>query len=106
MQFTLSNIPSALNAYKAASSKASGPGVVPQRASPSVSFDDYVADALASARDTLKTSEAVQIRGLRGEASTQEVVEAVMAAELTIQMVTSVRDRAVQAYQELMRMPV
>jgi flagellar hook-basal body complex protein FliE len=33
-------------------------------------------------------------------------VEAVAAAELTLQTVTAVRDRVVEAYQELIRMPI
>jgi flagellar hook-basal body complex protein FliE len=34
------------------------------------------------------------------------VVEAIAAAELTVQTVTAVGDRIVEAYQELIRMPI
>jgi flagellar hook-basal body complex protein FliE len=34
------------------------------------------------------------------------VVEAIAAAELTVQTVTAVCDRIVEAYQELIRMPM
>lgn len=36
----------------------------------------------------------------------QDVVQAINAAELTLQTLVSVRDKAVEAYQEIMRMPV
>ena len=62
--------------------------------------------ALVRSRNTLQQSRAAQLQDLRGELATQDVVQAVMAAELTIQTVTAVRDRAIQAYQELLRMPI
>ncbi len=36
----------------------------------------------------------------------QDVIQAVSRAELTLQTLVSVRDRAVEAYQEIIRMPV
>jgi flagellar hook-basal body complex protein FliE len=41
-----------------------------------------------------------------GHTSLQEVVEAVNAAELTLQTVVAVRDRMIAAYQEILRMPI
>ena len=35
-----------------------------------------------------------------------EVVQAITEAQLTLQTLTSVRDRAVEAYQEIIRMPI
>lgn len=69
-----------------------------------VRFDEFIADAVADAAETLRQGEAASIRGLRGEASVQEVVRAVMAAETTLQTVVAVRDKVVQAYQDLLRM--
>jgi flagellar hook-basal body complex protein FliE len=50
--------------------------------------------------------EQASIQGLEGKLDAQSVVEAVAAAELTLQTVTAVRDRVVEAYQELIRMPI
>ena len=44
--------------------------------------------------------------GLRGEADTQQVVEAMLAMESTVKVAVSVRDRFVEAYQEILRMPI
>src|SRR5690625_4214219 len=105
MNNAITNVSSALRAYKNGAA-AAAPAAGGSAEKSAIRFSDYMRDALSSAQETLKSSEAVQLQGLQGKASTQEVVEAIMAAEMTVQMVTSVRDRAVQAYQELMRMPV
>jgi flagellar hook-basal body complex protein FliE len=54
----------------------------------------------------MQTGEQASIQGLEGKLDAQSVVEAVAAAELTLQTVTAVRDRVVEAYQELIRMPI
>jgi len=41
-----------------------------------------------------------------GRADLTEVVTAVSAAEVTMQAVVAVRDRVVQAYQEILRRPI
>ena len=46
------------------------------------------------------------IATVSGQTSLQEVVEAVNAAELTLQTVVAVRDRMIAAYQEILRMPI
>lgn len=108
MDMITGNAASALKAYGGTGkigSLISGSGANAQNAG-KVSFSEYMVDALDSARTTLQSAEETQIKGLQGKASSQEVVEAIMASEMTIQTITSVRDRAVQAYQELLRMPV
>jgi flagellar hook-basal body complex protein FliE len=55
---------------------------------------------------TMQAGEQASIQGLAGSLDAQSVVEAVAAAELTLQTVTAVRDRVVEAYQELIRMPI
>jgi flagellar hook-basal body complex protein FliE len=70
------------------------------------SFGALLRQELASAADSLARGEATAVKGLLGEASIQEVVEAVSAAELSLQKVTAIRDRVIAAYQEIVRMPV
>lgn len=69
-------------------------------------FMDMVKDATQSSMETVRNADVVSQRGIRGEVSVQEVVQATMAAEATLQTVVSVRDRLVSAYQEIIRMPV
>lgn len=68
-----------------------------------VSFGDIMKNAVVSSLDTMKFGETMTARAVTGEASLPEVVQAVNAAELTLQTVTAVRDRLITAYQELMR---
>lgn len=70
---------------------------------------DFASFLQTLARDsvgTLQASEQASMQGLQGKLDAQSVVEAVAAAELTLQTVTAVRDRVVEAYQELIRMPI
>ncbi len=46
------------------------------------------------------------MQAVAGEASITEVVQAVARAELALQTATTIRDRMVQAYQDIMRMPI
>jgi len=62
--------------------------------------------ALSEAVATLKAGEASAIAGVKGSASAQQVVEAVMAAEQTLQAAITIRDRVVAAYQEISRMTI
>jgi flagellar hook-basal body complex protein FliE len=59
-------------------------------------------DAIGS----LKKGEATAISGIEGKASVQQVVEAVMKAQQTLQTVIAVRDKVVSAYQEISRMAI
>jgi flagellar hook-basal body complex protein FliE len=54
----------------------------------------------------IKAGEATAIAGVRGQASTQQVVEAVMAAEQTLQAGVAIRDKVVSAYLEISRMSI
>src|SRR4051794_32979484 len=69
-------------------------------------FASFVRDAAASAIDTAKQGEKLSIAGLAGKADLLDVVQAVNAAEVTLNTVVAVRDKLVGAYQELLRMPV
>ena len=45
-------------------------------------------------------------RGLVGEADTQAVIEATLAMESTLKVAVSVRDKLVEAYRDIMQMPI
>jgi flagellar hook-basal body complex protein FliE len=70
------------------------------------SFTDMMAQVATSAVDTMKAGEAASIAGIQGKASVQQVVEAVMSAEQTLQTAIAIRDKVVAAYQEIARMAI
>ena len=94
---------SAAAAY-ANAAKPAGPGMDARGSG--ASFGDALKEAAESAVGTLRDSEAVTAKAMVGKADISEVVTAVSNAELTLQTVTAVRDRVIQAYQDIMRMPI
>jgi len=70
------------------------------------SFSDMMAQVATTAVDTMKAGEAASIAGVQGKASVQQVVEAVMSAEQTLQTAIAIRDKVVAAYQEIARMAI
>ncbi len=69
-------------------------------------FADLVRDAVESGIDATKGAEAVSLQAAAKQAEVVDIVTAVSNAELTLQTVVAVRDRVVQAYQDIMRMPI
>lgn len=62
--------------------------------------------AMKDAVGQLKHAEGVSMAGVVGQASAQDVVEAVMAAERTLQTAIAVRNKVVEAYLEISRMQI
>jgi len=97
----------AVGAYRAAMRRLEAAGQTPARQPTApTSFESLLKTEIANGIDKLKGSEEVSIAALTGSASTQQVVEALTAAELSLQKVTAIRDRVISAYQEIIRMPI
>lgn len=69
-------------------------------------FAETMSEVSKAAMNTLKTAETTAMNGMAGNADPHSVVEALTAAELALQTAVTVRDKAVEAYQEILRMPV
>ena len=69
-------------------------------------FLSLVKDAAQEAVKTGQKAEALSVAGVAGKADLMDVVQAVGNAEVTLQTVVAVRDKMVNAYQELLRMPI
>lgn len=69
-------------------------------------FGAFVGDLASAAVSTLRTGEARSLAGVAGQADVQSVVEALAAAEMTMRTVTAIRDKVVEAYHDILRMPV
>ena len=72
----------------------------------SADFGAMLGQLAGNASSLLKTAEATSIAGMRGQASVQQVVDAVMSAEQTLQGAIAIRDKVVSAYLELSRMSI
>ena len=81
---------------------ATQPDPRPSAGGQSGEFNAAASDFVRALRDAETTVQA----GLAGGAEPQAVVEALAATELAVQTAVAVRDRVVEAYQEILRMPV
>lgn len=81
-------------------------GVKPTAEVREFDFGALLGDMYASTANSVKTAEATSIAGIKGKASVQQVVEAVMNAEQSLQTAIAVRDKVVTAYLEISRMQI
>ena len=70
------------------------------------SFGSVLQNALDGAIETGHTAEAQAMQAISGEGNLTDVVTALSHAELALQTATAIRDRVVQAYQDIMKMPI
>lgn len=69
-------------------------------------FSSMLQRAAERAADTMMKGESQTIQAAAGTADLTEVVMAVSKAEMTLETVVTLRDKVVQAYQEVLRMPI
>ena len=67
---------------------------------------DRLRTAAAEFVQTLRQGEQTATAGLAGRADAQSVVTALAATEIAVQTAVTLRDKVVEAYQEILRMPV
>ena len=100
------NFTDAVSAYQKIARQDTLPGLDgPSPAKPG-EFAEVLREAAQGAVETLQAGEAQSLRAAAGAADLQDVVMAVGKAELTLQTVVTLRDRVIQAYQEVLRMPI
>lgn len=69
-------------------------------------FGDLLRGALDSAVASGRQADTLSAQAITGEANLTQVTTAVTRAELALNTATAIRDRMMQAYQDIMRMPV
>ena len=70
------------------------------------SFADLVQGAIREAIKLGQTSERLSIDAINDRTDLNSVITAVAEAETTLQTVVSVRDKVVEAYKQILRMPM
>jgi flagellar hook-basal body complex protein FliE len=73
---------------------------------PDQSFGAAVQQSLEQAVQTGHTAEDQATNALKGGGNLTDVVLALSHASMTLQTATAIRDRVVQAYQDIMKMPI
>ncbi len=69
-------------------------------------FAEMLREAGESAVSSLREGESISLQAAAGTADINDVVMAVGKAEMTLQTVVTLRDKVIQAYQEILRMPI
>jgi flagellar hook-basal body complex protein FliE len=92
-----------LDAARAAMRAGSGGGA---EESGAVDFGRMVQSAMADAVGAARNAEQAGLAAAAGKADIVNVVTAIAQAEASLETVMAVRDQVIQAYQEIMRMPI
>ncbi len=81
-----------------------GAGKGPEAGGPS--FGALLKDALGSVLDAGKKSDAQTVAMAAGKANVMDVVTAVAETDVAVSTLVSVRDRVIQSYEDIMKMPI
>ena len=82
------------------------PSLDSQAPRPREDFANLVKSAIDGAIETGKEGERKSLSAVTGQGDLNKVVTAVAEAELTLQTVVAVRDKVLEAYREIIRMPM
>ena len=104
MPDAMTNINQAISAYKSAAGNSNGNEGKESNAGDE--FASLVKNAIDEAIKIGKKGERATISGINDHADLNKVVTAVAEAELTLQTVVAVRDKVLDAYREILRMPM
>ena len=91
----LSRIVESGGAEKAGKASAGGP-----------SFSALLKDAVGSVLDSGRKSDAQTLAMTSGKANVMDVVTAVAETDVAVSTLVSVRDRVIQSYEDIMKMPI
>jgi len=69
-------------------------------------FGELLSRAIEDTVATAKAADRAAAAAVAGQGNVTDVVTAVARAELALQTTVAIRDRVIQAYQEVMRMPI
>ena len=70
------------------------------------SFGALLKDALGSVMEAGRKSDAQTVAMASGKANVMDVVTAVAETDVAVSTLVSVRDRVIQSYEDIMRMPI
>ena len=80
------------------------PARAPRRGGPS--FGALLKDAIGSVMDAGRKSDAQTVAMASGKANVMDVVTAVAETDVAVSTLVSVRDRVIQSYEDIMKMPI
>lgn len=106
MPAPISSFSNAVSAYANTAAAGKTGGLEARDSKGGDEFADLVKGAIDQAIKIGRTSEKLSIAAVNDRADLNQVVTAVAEAELTLQTVVAVRDKVIDAYKEIIRMPI
>lgn len=100
---------SAINAYQnqmklAKNSSDTALGINTEQSGPS--FSDFLEGQVKDVVNTQNVAEAAKIDAITGKGDITDLVTAIANAEMALNTIVTVRDKAISAYQDIIRMPI
>jgi flagellar hook-basal body complex protein FliE len=83
-----------------------GAGKATSDSSGGPSFGDLLKDAIGNVMDGGRKSDAQTVAMASGKANVMDVVTAVAETDVKVSTLVSVRDKVIQAYEDIMKMPI
>jgi flagellar hook-basal body complex protein FliE len=100
---------SPLSLTQAASAYSNATNIVDKAAQPNVvdEFSKMITDSISGAADSLQKAEDMSTQAVLGnKTDLTSLVTAISNAELTLNTIVSIRDKAISAYQDIIKMPI
>jgi flagellar hook-basal body complex protein FliE len=69
-------------------------------------FQNALTDAISGTKNATSSAEAISMQQIAGKADLIDVVTAMNNAEMAVSSVVAVRDKVIQAYNDIIRMPM
>ena len=96
----------AANAYAALARMTSSGGAAKGAETGGQSFGAVLKEALGSVMDAGRKSDAQTVAMTSGKSNVMDVVTAVAETDVAVSTLVSVRDRVIQSYEDIMKMPI
>jgi flagellar hook-basal body complex protein FliE len=100
------NITGAIQAYDRMLRQGGAPAGLEARDTGGADFSSMLRRAAERAAGSMLEGETQTVQAAAGTADLTQVVLAVSKAEMTLETVVTLRDKVVQAYQDILRMPI
>ena len=100
------NPSNAIEAYDRMQRQGGAVGMEPRDKPQTTGFSDALEEVAGNVLETMKEIDRQALKVVAGTANLDDVAVAVANAEVTLQMVVSVRDKVIRAYEDILRMPI
>jgi flagellar hook-basal body complex protein FliE len=100
------NFSTAIAAYMNSARALGQPGAADGPPTGASAIGQAFKDVMANTAEVMQNAEQKSMAAVGGKTEIADVVIAVSNAEVTLQTVVAVRDRVIQAYQDILRMPI